>query len=224
MATSARIRAPPDHDQVVGGVLHLAHQVRGQEHRAALGGQVLQQGADPDDAVGVQPVDRLVQHDHGRIGQQRGGDAQPLAHTQREGAGPLAGDVGEPDQLQQVVHPLGADAHGGAHGQQVVAGGAALVYCPGLQQRPDLSQGGGRVEVAAAVDGHLPGGRAGQAQHGPHGGGLPGPVRPQECGHDARPHDEADVVDGDGVAVALGELIDLDHCRLLARNVSVLRR
>jgi hypothetical protein len=61
--------ASSDHDEVIGGVLHLAHQVRGEEHRAPLGGKVLQQGADPHDAVGVQPVHRLVEHDDGRIGQ-----------------------------------------------------------------------------------------------------------------------------------------------------------
>lgn len=141
-------------------MLHLAHQVGRQEHRASLGGQVLQQGADPHDAVGVQPVDRLIQHEGGRVGQQGGGDAQALAHAEREGAGPLAGDVGQPDQLQQVVHPLWAHAHGGPHGQQVVAGAAAVVQRGGVQQRADLGQGSGGVGIAAAVDGHLPGGRA----------------------------------------------------------------
>src|SRR5690349_23129266 len=38
-----------EHDEVVGGVLHLAHQMAGHEHRAALVGQCAQQLAHPAD-------------------------------------------------------------------------------------------------------------------------------------------------------------------------------
>ena len=81
----------PDDDQVVGGLGHLAHQVRGHEHRPALGGQRLQQVADPADAVGIQAVDRLVQDDGLRVAEQRRGDAEPLAHAEGEAARPASG-------------------------------------------------------------------------------------------------------------------------------------
>ena len=51
-------------DEVLGGEGHLAHQVRRHEHGAALGGEVLQEVADPEDPLGVEPVDGLVEH-HG---------------------------------------------------------------------------------------------------------------------------------------------------------------
>src|SRR5262249_19622004 len=56
--------APADHDQVRGGLRDLAHQVRGDENRLPLRGQVGQQAADPADALDIQAVHRLVQH-HG---------------------------------------------------------------------------------------------------------------------------------------------------------------
>ena len=87
---------PPaaDDDQVLGGQRDLAHQVRGEEDRAALGGQALEQVADPEDALGVQAVGGLVE-DHASSGSpsSAAGDAQALAHAEREAADALAGDA-----------------------------------------------------------------------------------------------------------------------------------
>ena len=92
---SAISRPAPDDDQVVGGQRHLAHQVRGHEHRPALGGQRLQQVADPEDALRVEAVDRLVEDQGLRVAEQRRGDAEPLAHAEREAARPLAGHLAQ---------------------------------------------------------------------------------------------------------------------------------
>ena len=54
----------------------------GHEDRPALGGQGSEQMADPQDPLGVEPVDRLVQDEHSRVAEECGGDAQPLAHAQ----------------------------------------------------------------------------------------------------------------------------------------------
>src|SRR6185437_10330909 len=78
--------AAADHDQVVRGVLHLAHQVRGDEDGAALGGERLHQVPDPEDALRVQAVDRLVEHQQLGVAEQRGGDAEALAHAEGEAA------------------------------------------------------------------------------------------------------------------------------------------
>ena len=67
-----------DHDQVVGGLLQLAHEVARDEDRPALGGERAQEASDPHDALGVEAVDRLVEHQHRRVAEQRGGDAEPL--------------------------------------------------------------------------------------------------------------------------------------------------
>jgi hypothetical protein len=66
---------------VLGGHRHLVHQVAGNEHGPALGRQLLHEGADPDDALRVEPVDRLVQDEHGRVAEQRGGESETLPHA-----------------------------------------------------------------------------------------------------------------------------------------------
>jgi len=40
--------------------------------------------ADPEDPLRVESVDRLVEHHHARIGEQRRGDPEPLAHAERK--------------------------------------------------------------------------------------------------------------------------------------------
>ena len=101
-AMSAIRFAAPDHDQVVGGQRHLAHQVRGDEDRATLGGEPLEQVADPLDALGVEAVHRLVEDQRRGIAEQRGGDAEPLAHPERELSGALARDVVQTDEVDQL--------------------------------------------------------------------------------------------------------------------------
>ena len=83
--------AAADDDEVVGGHGHLAHQVRGEEDRAALGrGQVLDQVAHPEDALGVEAVDRLVEDQRLRVadaGRPRCRAAGPCrARSRRRGA------------------------------------------------------------------------------------------------------------------------------------------
>ena len=72
--------AAADDDELLGGQRHLAHQVRGHEHGPALGGELPQQRADPDDALGVEPVDRFVE-------QQRRRD-RPAARRRCRAVGP----------------------------------------------------------------------------------------------------------------------------------------
>ena len=74
--------ATADDDQVVGGVLQLAHQVAGHEDGAALAGEVAQEAAHPGDALGVHAVERLVHHQYRGVAEQRGGDAEALPHAE----------------------------------------------------------------------------------------------------------------------------------------------
>ena len=64
-----------DHQQVVGGQGHLAHQVAGDQHGAALGSERPHKGPDPADAVGVEAVHRFVEDEHGRA--PRSAEAMP---------------------------------------------------------------------------------------------------------------------------------------------------
>ena len=93
----------------------------------------------------------------------------------------------------------------------MVAGGAARVGRLGLQQRADLAQREPPRSVRAAIDAHMAGRRLVEADHHPHGGRLTSAVRSEEPGDLAVGHHEAQVVDRDRRAVALGEPPDLDH-------------
>ena len=141
-------RAAADDHELVGGVLHLAHQVAGDEDGAALGGQPADQLADPVHAFGVEAVDRLVEQQHLRVAQQRAGDAEPLAHAQRERAARRRGDLGEPDGVR-APRPRGTrDAVAAGHRQQVVAGGAAGVDRSASSSAPTSRSGCSRSAYA----------------------------------------------------------------------------
>ena len=203
--------AAADHDQVIRGVLHLRHQVAGHEHRAALGRQRLHQVADPQDPLGIQPVDRLVEHEQGRVTEQRGGDAEPLAHAEREPLGALARHLGQADQLEHLAHPPLGQVIRLGQAEQVVVGGPAPVHRLGVDQRAHLAHRIRQVRVVLAADGDVAGVRVVQAKDQPHGSGLAGSVRAKKARHRARRHAERQVVDGDFVAVPFAEPPYLNH-------------
>ena len=100
-----------------------------------VGGEPLEQVADPADALRVQAVHRLVEDERLGVGQQRGRDPQPLPHTEGEAARPFAGHVLQPDHLDDVGDALFRDAVGGGESQQVVVRG------PGRVDRACFEQG-----------------------------------------------------------------------------------
>jgi hypothetical protein len=182
-----------------------------QQHGAALGGQGLQQGANPEDAGGVEAVDRLVEQQHWRVAEQGGGDAEALGHAEGEAAHPLAGDAAQADLVEDLVDPGAGDAVAEREAQQVVVGTAAGVGGVGLERGADLPQWPRVVPVGPAVHGHPACCWGVEAEDQAHGGGLAGAVGPQEAGDLVRGHGEGEVVDGQRVAVALGQAGGLDH-------------
>ena len=94
---------------------------------------------------GIQPVHRLVEHQDLRVAEQRRGDAEPLAHAERESLGPLPGHVGQPDDAEHLVHPAAGDVVGLGQAEQVVAGAAAAVHGLGVQQRAHLAHRAGQL-------------------------------------------------------------------------------
>ena len=71
-----------DDDDVAGDEFHLPEQVAGEEDRPALAGEVGQEGSQPGDSLGIETVERFVEDEHLRVGQQRGSDPEPLPHAQ----------------------------------------------------------------------------------------------------------------------------------------------
>ena len=70
---------------------------------------------------GSSPLDGSSRMRISRVAEQGGGQLESLAHPERELADPAAGDVGEPDQLEGLVHPCERDPGADGHRLQVVA-------------------------------------------------------------------------------------------------------
>ena len=126
-----------DDEQVIGGLGHLAHQVAGEEHRAPLGGQALHQVSNPEDAVGVETVDRLIEDQRVGVAEQGRGDAEPLTHAEREGPDPLARHLAEPDDVEHCADPAAVDAVAVGEPGEMVGGATSTDDRLGVQQRPD---------------------------------------------------------------------------------------
>ena len=105
-------RAGPDEpaavedDDPVGDLLHLVELVAGDQHGAALVGEVAQQPAQPADAVRVEAVGRLVEDEDARVAEQRGGQAEALPHAEGVAAHLAPAGVAQPDEVEHLVGPL----------------------------------------------------------------------------------------------------------------------
>ena len=203
-----------DHHEIGGGQRHLAHEVAGHEHGSALGGQPLEEGADPEDALGVETVDRFVEEQHPGVAQERGGDPQPLAHPEGELAGP------PPRTVLETHHP--------EHLVDTRVRGIELVWATASRWLKAVRPGWMALASSRAPTsrrGHRsswkrrppmvtpPGVGPVEAHHHPHGRRLPRAVRAEEPGHHARAHLEGEVVDRAGGAVRLGQAFRRDHGR-----------
>src|SRR5262245_51674444 len=73
-----------DDHHMAGRLGHLAEHVAGHDDGAALAGQAAQQPAEPGDAGRVEAVGRLVEEEDLRVAEERRGQAEALAHAERE--------------------------------------------------------------------------------------------------------------------------------------------
>ena len=156
----------------------------------------------------VEPVGRLVEHDQLRVAQQRRRDAEPLLHAERVALELVVARSAR--STRSSARSTSASARPAVAGQhaQVVAPGQVGVEARALDQGADplghLGAAGG-----PAQDARRAGGRPDQAEHHPQRGGLAGPVGAEEAVHLAAPHGHADAVDGEPVAVPLGQPVGL---------------
>ncbi len=213
----------PDDEQVVGGERHLGHEVAGHEDRPALAREVLHEIADPQDALGVEAVDGLVEEQHARVAQQGACDAEPLTHAEREPADTLRRNLAQADHLDDLVDAAAWDAVALGEPEQVVVGGTAAVHGLRVEQCADLAQRRGHVDVRLAVDGHSARGGTVQAEHHAHRRRLSGAVGSEEPGHPTSRDREVDPVDCGLLAVPLRQLFRCDH-REDFPHLSLLRR
>ena len=140
--------AVADHDELVGDRLDLAQQVRGQQHGPGAVGEVAQQLAHPEDALGVEAVGGLVEDQHARVAEQRVGDAEPLAHAERVVADALLGGRvrRQPDALEHLGDARARSTpRTSAATAQHLAAGAAGVLGGGVEQHADARPGLGSL-------------------------------------------------------------------------------
>jgi hypothetical protein len=200
---------------VVRSQRHLAEQVAGHQHRAALVGERAERVADPADPFRIQTVDRFVEQKDRRVTEQRSGDAEPLTHPEGETADAAAAYFAEADQFERLGHPAPRDAVAGGERPQMVLGAAPAVHRARVDHRADLTERIVQPGIGAAVDGDDARVRPVQAEDHPHRRRLPRPIRAEEAGHPARSHHKGQIVHCNGRAVALGEVRCLDHSGLL---------
>ena len=95
--------APAEDDEVVGERGGLVHQVAGDQDGAALAGERRISSRIQMMPSGSSPFDGSSSRTTSRVAEQRGGDAEPLAHSEGERPDPAAGDRGEARLLQHLV-------------------------------------------------------------------------------------------------------------------------
>ena len=202
-------------------LLHLGHQVAGQEDRHPRLVQPDEELAQVPDPVRVQAVARLVQHQQPRPADQRAGQAQPLPHAQRVGLDRPAVHPAQADLLQRLVDaaPPGAPGRppartGRVEQREVRPAGQVRVGGGLLDQRADLRQ------HLARVPGHPPAehldlaaGGVDQAEQHADQRGLARAVRPEQAVPVALAHLEVDRAHRGHRAVALGQRPGPDHAR-----------
>ena len=110
------------------------------------------------DARRVQAVCGLVEQQQVRVSQQRGGEAEPLAHPERIRPHRPGPGVLELDKAEELVDPVIADAAGQPERLQVIAPGAAGVEVVGLEHGSDSASRAIELPVGAAED---PAGKSG---------------------------------------------------------------
>jgi hypothetical protein len=86
-------------------VVGLGHVVGGQQHRLARPDQGPDRGAQFPRGDRVHPDRRLVEEQHRRVVQQAAGDVQALPEAARVALDPVAGPIGEPDEVEHVTDP-----------------------------------------------------------------------------------------------------------------------
>ncbi len=191
----------------------------GEQHGAPLGGEAAQEVAQPADALGVEPVGGLVEHEDARVAEQRGREAEPLGHAEREAA-----------ERRRAAPPRSTSSSSSSARESGIPPSAASTRrwlrarARGMRGRlehdPDLRERVGELGVREAVDGGAPGGGGDQADERAQGGRLAGSVGTEEADDLALVDVEAQVVDGPHGAEVLGEVLNRDdgHVQVIIRS------
>jgi hypothetical protein len=211
---NADVRDQPsasDHDYLFSSQRHLTHQMGRHENRPSLGGEALQQVANPMDPFRVEAVDRLIEDQRRRVPEQCARDTQPLAHAERKLSCAFLRHVVQAHKVDQLVDATPCDSVCLREGEQMVEGRASRMHRTRLEQRTHLMERRRVVAIMLAVHRHVPAAGCIQAENEPDRRRLARPVRPEKAGDDPRTDGEGEIVDRPLVAVVLREVARLDQ-------------
>src|ERR1700685_4351464 len=189
--------------------------MRRQQHRNALGLEVSHDAEQLRGGMRIEARGRLVEDGDLRALHQNLGKAETLPHAAREGGDALVGKFAEPDPLDRVGDAFLAFSEAKADQArgitQVIGGGEGVIKTDRVRQIADAALD--RKRLARWIEAeyaHLAAGDFGQAEHHEDGRRLARAIGAEETENLAAPDGERDVVDGDRVAVVLGEVLGLD--------------
>ena len=191
----------------------IVHPVAGQDHRGALGGQPRDDAVHVAGAGRVEAVGGLVEDEQPGLGEQRGGQAEPLPHAEGEPAQPVIGDVGESDLLERGVEVGRAVAAQPGQRGQVGPRGERRVEARAVHESGDAVGQGELATRWCAEDLE----RAGIGRREPEDqteqGRLAGAVRTDQAVHLALGYIEVDAVESDGPTEGLADPARSDRRR-----------
>ena len=179
-----------------------------------------QEAAHPDDALGVHAVERLVEHQHRRVAEQRRGDAEPLPHAERVAARlpPDRALQARPASITSSTRRAARPWEWASHSRWLRAvrlgcSAAASSSAPTWRQRVAAAAGTGRPPISA-----VPASAASRPRITRIVVDLPAPFGPDEAGDLAGPDGERHPVQRQGRAEPLAQPGDFDR-RMFMRPV-----
>ena len=206
-----------DQHDLLGQVLDLVQDVGGEQHVHPRLPQLAQEVQDLSPPQGVEPVERLVQHQQlGVVGEWTGRCARAWAHALGVALGAPAHGLAHLDPRQGVLGPLAA--LGAAEALQAQQEGHEVQAAHGLVDRVLLGAEAQPPEQPPVREGllaqhaHLAAGGLDLAHDELEEGGLAGPVGADQPGH-ARPDPQRDLVQPHHLPVVAAQLARLEHRR-----------
>ena len=160
-----------DHD-VVDRLCDLGQNMARDQHRSAGIGERAQVLTQPVDTFRVEPVGGFVQDQHLGLAEERAGQAEPLAHAEREALDPAVARIGEVHLVEHGVDAAEREPCGESEHPQVIARPPARVERVRLEDRADVAKRRVEVGVAPAADRGRAAGQRHQAEQHPQRRGL----------------------------------------------------
>ena len=208
--------APVEDADPIAQCLRHVEAVRGEEDRHAVCGELGEPAAERDDALRIDPDQRLVEDEDARAVHERRREGEALLHAVRVRLGELRGALGEAEPCEQLGAPAlelaAAEAVEPADEAQELAPGELVVEEGMVRQVAGDRLGGLRLAAdVVPAEQHAAGGRREEPHHHPDGRRLAGAVGSDEAEHPSLLDREVEAGDGDRRPVFLAQPDEANH-------------